>query len=496
MASQSKRVAIIGAGPSGLAAIKECLAAGLTVQCFEKAHALGGQWLYDPAPTADTHSSVYRGVILNSSRATSGFSDFPVDPARYPIYYSHKLHLRYLNEYAAHFGLEKHVRYNTSVVGCVPRADGGWEVRVRGGGGGDSGNDDKEEEALTFDAVVSGTGFAGTPAIPEYEGRDRFKGEVLHSHYYRFPSAFEGKKVVVVGLGSSAADIACEVAPLAKELTIVSRRGGWILPRFVLGKPAEAWDSRAGQTWLPASVQEYLFQVIVGHAAGKMPAELQPDHGITSQAVTLRSDFVEKLRTGVLTLRRSTVASFTETGVLLADGTAVDADAVILATGYRAVDQPHLPPGVLASRDAPAPHVDLYKMVVPPRCKGLYVLGQTELAGPANAVVEAQARFVAAIVAGRARLPGEEDMMRDVRALRRWRAAHLVDSERHTVWVEYVRYVDSLLEPLGAVPSFRRLLGRWRLFGEGSGAELAEETLLRTGAGADELSEGEKGFFL
>ncbi|KAK2044743.1 FAD/NAD(P)-binding domain-containing protein [Colletotrichum somersetense] len=519
MASQSKRVAIIGAGPSGLVAIKECLAAGLTVQCFEKAHALGGQWLYDPAPTADTHSSIYSGVILNSSRATSGFSDFPIDPARYPIYYSHKLHLRYLNEYAANFGLEKHVRYNTSVVGCVPRADGGWEVRVRSGGAGDSGDDDKEE-VLTFDAVVSGTGFAGTPAIPEYEGRDRFKGEVLHSHYYRIPSAFEGKKVVVVGLGSSAADIACEVAPLAKELTIVSRRGGWILPRFVLGKPAEAWDSRAGQTWLPANVQEYLFQVIVGHAAGKMPAELQPDHGITSQAVTLRSDFVEKLRTGVFTLRRSTVASFTETGVLLADGTAVDADAVILATGYRVVDQPHLPPGVLSSRDAPAPHVDLYKMVVPPRCKGLYVLGQTELAGPANAVVEAQARFVAAVVAGRARLPGEEEMMRDVRALRRWRAAHLVDSERHTVWVEYVRYVDSLLEPLGAVPSFRRLLGRvfssghplralrvlsavvfgfaapaqWRLFGEGSGAELAEETLLRTGAGADELSEGEKGF--
>ncbi|KAK1998926.1 FAD/NAD(P)-binding domain-containing protein [Colletotrichum falcatum] len=516
MTSQSKSVAIIGAGPSGLVAIKECLAAGLTVQCFERAHALGGQWLYDPAPTADSHSSIYAGVILNSSRSTSGFSDFPIDPARYPIYYPHRLHLRYLNEYAAHFGLEKHVRYNTSVIGCVPREEGGWEVRVRGRG--DSGNDDGEEEVLTFDAVVSATGISAKPVVPEYEGRDRFKGEVLHSHCYRVPNAFEGKKVVVVGLGSSAVDIACEIAPLAKELTVVSRRGGWVLPRFILGKAAEEWDSRASQTWLPGRVQEYLFQVILRHAAGKMPAELQPNHGITNQNITIRSDFLEKLQTGVLSLRRSTVASFTETGVLLADGTAVDADVLILATGYRVVDQPHLPPGVLASRDAPAPHVDLYKMIVPPRCRGLYVLGQTEQAGPANGVSEAQARFAAAVVAGRVRLPGEEEMMRDVHALRGWQAAHLVGSERHALTVEYVRYVDGLMAPLGAAPSTRKLLGRvftsgrplrslrvlfavifgvaapaqWRLFGEGSGADLAEETLLRTDAGAAELSEEEK----
>ncbi|EFQ31448.1 uncharacterized protein GLRG_06592 [Colletotrichum graminicola M1.001] len=490
MASQSKRVAIIGAGPSGLVAIKECLAAGLTVQCFERAHALGGQWLYEPAPTAETHSSVYAGVILNSSRAISGFSDFPIDPARYPVHYSHRLHLRYLNEYAAHFGLAKHVRFNTLVVGCVQRPDGGWEVRVRS----DNSEDGDGEEVLTFDAVVSGNGASGKPLVPEYEGRERFKGEVLHSHYYRIPSAFEGKKVVVVGLGPSAVDIACEVAPLAKELTIINRRGGWILPRSLLGKPPEAWNSRVSQ-WLPASVQECFFQLIVGLAGGKLPAELQPDHGITSQAVTIRSDFVEKLRTGVLSFRRSTIASFTETGVLLADGTAVEADA--LGTGYRIVDQPPLPPDVLASEDMPAPHVDLYKMVVSPRCRGLYVLGQTEQAGPANGVAEAQARFVAAVIAGRVRLPGEEEMMRDVRAFRRWQLAHLVDSERHAVWVEYVPYVDGLLAPLGAVPSCWKLLGRvWRLFGEGSAAELAEETVLRTDADAEELSEGEKAVFL
>ncbi|GKT59947.1 dimethylaniline monooxygenase [Colletotrichum tofieldiae] len=514
MASQSKRVAIIGAGPSGLVAIKECLAAGLTVQCFERAHALGGQWLYEAAPTAGTHSSMYAGVILNSSRSTTGFSDFPIDPARYPIYYSHELQLRYLNEYAAHFDLEKHVRFNTSVVGCAPRKDGGWEVRI---GNGRTGAD-RGDEVLVFDAVVCGTGLANKPIIPDYEGRDRFKGEVLHSQFYRTPSAYEGKKVVVVGLGSSAVDIACEVGPQAKQLTIVSRRGGWVLPRFILGKPLEAWDSRAGQTWIPASVQEYLFEKVFRHAVGKMPAELQPDHGIINQNVTVRSDFMEKLQTGVFALRRSTVASFTETGVILADGTTIDADAVILATGYHIIDQPYLPPGALASRDAPAPHVDLYKMIVPPRWKGLYVLGQAEQNGPVNPVSEAQARYIAAVIGGRIQLPGEEDMMRDVRAFRIWQQKHFINSDRHALSVEFVRYVDGLLEPLGAAPSFWKLFGRvftsgsplralkvlsavffgisapaqWRLVGEGSTTKLAEETLLRTDADAGELSEGEK----
>lgn len=115
-------------GPSGLVAIKECVAAGFSVQCFERGRAIGGQWLYEPNPGPDTHSSVYDGVILNSCRDTTGFSDFPVDPARYPIYYSHELHLRYIREYAAHSELERHVRFRAAVVGCAPTKEGGWET--------------------------------------------------------------------------------------------------------------------------------------------------------------------------------------------------------------------------------------------------------------------------------------------------------------------------------------------------------------------------------
>ncbi|KAF6816643.1 dimethylaniline monooxygenase [Colletotrichum sojae] len=514
MSSQSKRVAIIGAGTSGLTAIKELVAAGIEVQCFESASKLGGQWLYEPNPTPESHSSIYRGLVVNSCRDSSCFSDFPIDPARYPIFYPHDLHLRYIGEWAAHFDLEKHVRFGVSVVGCAPRKEGGWEVRVRS-------HDEKaeeEEEVLQFDAVICGSGLSRRPKVPEFPGREAFEGEVLHSHFYRTPTPFDGKKVVIVGLGSTAVDLACEIGPLAKELHVVNKRGAWIIPRFLLGKPAEAWNSRSSATWIPFSVQAFLYDKILAHALGPPPAVLKPDHKIMEQNPSVRGDFVEKLQSGVFSLHRANVSSFTASGVALDDGTNIDADVVILCTGYHHADLPYLPPGALAARDAPAPHVDLYKSVVPPRIKDLFVMGQVEVAGPAIPIIEAQARYVTAILTGKLQLPGEEAMMRDIADFRAWQGRHFVNSERHTMTVEYNPYIDGLLAPLGAVPSGWRLLWRvfssgrparafsvykavffeiqigaqWRLDGEGACRELAEETLIRMASGADRLSDAEK----
>ncbi|KAL0942994.1 dimethylaniline monooxygenase [Colletotrichum truncatum] len=514
MSSPTKRIAIVGAGPSGLSAIKEFTAAGFEVQCFERAHAIGGQWLYDPNPTADTHSSIYNGVILNSCREPSAFGDFPLDPARYPIFYHHSLHLRYLNEFAAHFGLLKHIQFRTTVVGCSPTSEGGWELRIRS----ENENGTEDEAVLTFDAVVCGTGLGNRPKIPEFPGRAKFKGEVFHSHYYRKPTPLEGKKVVIVGLGPTAIDLACEIGPLAKDLRIVNKRGAWVLPRFILGKPTEALNSRASATWLPFSVQAFLFKQVFNNLVGKQPAVLQPSHHIMAQNAAVRSDFTEKLKSGVFNLHRSDITSFTESGVLLDDGTTLEADVVILSTGYHHADYPFLPPGTIESKDAPAPHIDLYKHIVPPRAKNLFIMGNVEVVGPASAIIEGQARWITAVLQGTIQLPNEEDMMKDIRAFRAWQAKHFINSARHIISVELNSYVDGLLAPLGAVPSAWKLLGRvfttgkplralkvylavffeiqvsaqWRLFGAGSKTELAEETLLRVAAGKEALSDGEK----
>lgn len=238
-------------GLSGLVSLKTCLAENFDVVCFESRDTIGGQWAAQPDVVpgdASVQSSMYDGVVLNSCRDTSAFPDFPADPARYGDYFSHRQQLRYLHEYAEHFALLAHVRFRTRVLRCVPAETAakeagplGWVVAVREEG-------KAEDEVLVFDAVFVGTGHLSTPSVPEFAGRDRFRGEFLHSHYYRRPGPFERKKVALIGFGSSAVDIACELAPGAEEVHVITRRGGWVLPRYVLGKPTEAWDSKHS-TW-------------------------------------------------------------------------------------------------------------------------------------------------------------------------------------------------------------------------------------------------------
>lgn len=221
--------------------------------CFESRGEIGGQWAAQPDVTPQdapekVQSSIYDGVVLNSCRDTSALPDFPADPARYGDYFSHRHQLRYLREYAEHFGLLEHIRFKTRVLSCVPEDEGQgvgpprWRVTIRGEG-------EAAEEEVVFDALFVGAGHLSTPSIPNFAGRDAFKGEFLHSHYYRRPGPFERKKVALIGFGSSAVDIACELAPGAEEVHLITRRGGWVLPRYVLGKPTEAWDSEYLPTW-------------------------------------------------------------------------------------------------------------------------------------------------------------------------------------------------------------------------------------------------------
>jgi dimethylaniline monooxygenase (N-oxide forming) len=229
-------------GLSGLAALKECLAAGIEAVVFEARDVIGGAWAYqpfDPDTTDPTtiKSAMYDGVMLNGCRDSSSFTDFPLDPSRYGDYFSRRKMAQYLQEYAQHFALEQHIRLSTRVLDCAPKEGGagGWRVTVQ--------PDRKPAEESVFAAVCVAAGHLWSPQMPAFKGRDTFKGELLHSHYYRRPGPYAGKKVAVIGLGSAAVDIAAEIGPQASEVHIITRRGGWILPRYILGKPVEAFDS-------------------------------------------------------------------------------------------------------------------------------------------------------------------------------------------------------------------------------------------------------------
>ncbi|KAK3681273.1 flavin-binding monooxygenase-like family protein [Podospora appendiculata] len=522
MAKQT-RVAVIGAGISGLVAIKEALAAGFDVVGFDARPEVGGAWAYqdcalDDQPDA-VWSSMYQGTMLNSCRDTSSFSDFPFDPARYPDYFKHTLMLQYLNEYADHFGLRAHIRLRTTVLECVPQEDGTWAVRTQQEGV-------SESETALFDAVFACSGHLSSPMIPDFPGLKDFQGQFLHSHCYRTPAPFEGKKVAIIGFGSSAVDIACEIAPQAKELHLITRRGGWVLPRYILGKPTEALDNRATQLWIPSKVSQWLQTKLLNIVDIPSPPSLVPSHRLLEQSPTLRGDFKEKVATGLITIQRATVSTFTPTGLSLTPSlpttttpppTTIDADVIIAATGYN-LTLPYVPPSTLTSPQTPPNSVALYKLLLPAHHRNLFLLGFAETIGPLPPAAEAQARHTVALLSGRIPTPSQDEITRGIAAFHAHQAKSFVHSPRHALVTHMIAYTDGLLEPLGAAPTFGRLLGRvftsgqpwralkvlsavwfgipasaqWRLVGEGSAVELAEETVLRIASGKGELSLGER----
>ena len=202
-ASMSKTVAIIGAGASGLAAIKSCLEVGLEPTAFESDPWLGGAWMYtDLDEGKNRRSCVSYSTVTNTSKHMSCYSDFPM-PKEWPNYLKQQKYLEYFQMYAKEFGLEERIRFDTTVFDVKPATDlsqragtDRWQVYYR---------DHKQNERVEeFDFVMVCTGVNWDPRTSSIPGLDGFAGDVIHSRDYRTWKNFEGKRVVVVGMGNSA----------------------------------------------------------------------------------------------------------------------------------------------------------------------------------------------------------------------------------------------------------------------------------------------------
>ncbi|XP_077389821.1 flavin-containing monooxygenase 5-like isoform X2 [Festucalex cinctus] len=222
-----QKVAVIGAGISGLTSIKSCLEEGLKPTCFESGPDIGGLWRFKEEPEPG-RANIYESVVLNSSKERMAFSDFP-PPAELPNNMRHSEVLLYLRMYAQNFGLLQHVRFQTAVVSVRQTADfadtGQWTVETEGSDG--------RRESEVFDAVMVCTGHFNTPHLPlkHFPGIDSFNGKYFHSWEYRNSEGLRGKRVVVIGIGSSGGDIAAEISRVAEKVYLSSRSGAWVVSR-------------------------------------------------------------------------------------------------------------------------------------------------------------------------------------------------------------------------------------------------------------------------
>uniref|UniRef100_A0A671FLI6 Flavin-containing monooxygenase n=1 Tax=Rhinolophus ferrumequinum TaxID=59479 RepID=A0A671FLI6_RHIFE len=445
-----KRVAVVGAGISGLGAIKCCLEEDLEPTCFERNDDIGGLWKFQKN-ISEKMPSIYKSVTLNTSKEMMSFSDFPF-PDHFPNYMHNSKLMDYFRMYVRHFDLLKYIRFQTNVQSVRKRPDfsfsGQWDVVVE--------SDDKQE-TLVFDGILVCSGHHTDPYLPlqSFPGIEKFEGCYFHSREYKSPENFVGKTIIVVGIGNSAVDIAVELSHVAKQVFLSTRRGAWILHRvWDHGYPSDIslftrFNNFLQKIVTTEMVNNYLEKTMTSRF-NHAHYGLQPQHRPLSQAPTFSDDLPNHLISGRVQVKPN-VKEFTETAAIFEDGSREEnIDVVIFATGY-SFSFPFLDDLINVTNN----EVSLYKLVFPPELEKptLAFIGLIQPVGSVLTIAELQSRWATRVFKGLSQLPSVKDMMADIAQRKRALEKRYVKTPRHTLQVNYMEYMDEIATLVGVKPN-------------------------------------------
>ncbi|XP_063796098.1 flavin-containing monooxygenase 5-like isoform X2 [Pseudophryne corroboree] len=449
-----KRVAVIGAGCSGITAIKCCLDEGLEPTCFERTDDIGGLWRFKDVPE-EGRASIYYSVIINTSKEMMCYTDFPI-PDDFPNYMHNSKVLQYFRQYAEHFHLLKYIQLKTAVCSVKKRPDflttGQWDVVTETEG---------KQQTHVFDAILVCSGHHTTANLPlhTFPGIDKFKGTYFHSRDYKSAEPFRNKRVIVVGIGNTAVDLVVEISAVAKQVFLSTRRGSWLLNRVSdHGYPLDI----VLFTRFYSMIQEVFPSLANNYLEYKMNSRvdhdnfgLKPQHRFLSQHPTVSDDLPNRIISGKVILKTN-VKQFTETDVIFEDGTVEkDIDVVIFATGYH-FSFPFFDDSVIKVENNEVP---LYKRVFPPHLEKHTVacIGYIQPIGAIMPVSEMQTRWATRVFKGLSQLPSMNEMKMEINKRKEYNQKRYVKSDRHTIQVDYVPYMDELAEEIGCKPNIMQL---------------------------------------
>lgn len=351
--------AVIGAGPMGLACVRNLQKQGIPFTGFELHSDVGGLWDID-----NPHSTMYQTAHLISSKRMTEFEEFPMKDsvAQYPAHHELKTYFR---DFVDHFGLRQHYEFNTRVVRVEPDGDQ-WQVTTE---------HDGQQQSRTFDGVMIANGTLHTPNQPDLPGE--FTGELMHSADYRSPDVFRDKRVLIIGCGNSGADIAVDAVHHARSVDMSLRRGYYFLPKFLKGKPI---DTIGGKLKLPRPIKQRMDAALIRLVMGK-PSDFglpDPDYRMYESHPVINSLILHHLGHGDIRPRRSIDRVEGKT-VHYSDGERAEYDLILTATGYLLdypfIDRKHL--NWPEQEDAPR----LYLNMMHPDYDNLFLMGMVEATG-------------------------------------------------------------------------------------------------------------------
>ncbi len=414
-------VCIVGGGPAGLTMGRILAHLGVPFTIYERAAEIGGIWNDRAEGTP-----IYDSAHLISSRTMTEFDGYPM-PESWPDYPGRALVGAYIRAFAEDAGLMERTRLGVAVEAASP-GEGGWGVRLSDG------------TTAHYRWLVCANGATWTPREARFEGE--FDGVIRHSATYRSKEEFRGKRVLVVGGGNSGADIACDAAEAAAFAAISLRRGYHVVPKHILGKPADVFARDSPP--LPFRLRQIVFGFLLRRLVGDttklgLP---KPDHRILETHPLLNDQMLHHLRHGDLTALPA-VERLDRDGVLFADGRREKFDEIVLATGY-AWDTPYLEgldPLEEGRRRLPL-------CIFAPEREDLFLLSFVKAAGSSITLFNEMAWVIARAIETQA--AGGEKLEK----LRRLIAANnfdvmgglrMVESDRHAAYVNRDAYVRALV---------------------------------------------------
>jgi dimethylaniline monooxygenase (N-oxide forming) len=417
-------VALIGAGSSGIAVAKALHERGVPFDCFEASDRVGGNWVFG---NSNGMSAAYRDLHINTSRDRMEYSDFPM-PKDYPDYPHHSQIASYFDAYVDHFGFRDKILFRTKVERVARLDGGGYDVTT------DDGGTRRYDVAL----VANGHHWDARWPEPAFEGADTFEGEQLHAHEYVDNSIFEGRDAVILGMGNSAMDIAVESSYVARNTYLAARRGAWIVPKYLFGRPT---DQLKNDPRIPFKVRQWFMHKVIASQTGDLTRYglPEPDHKFGEAHPTVSGRILDRIQHGRVTPKPN-IRRLDGRFVEFDDGSRVAADVVVYCTGYK-ITFPFFDGDFLA---APDNHIELFRRVFHPAYPDLAFVGLLQPLGAIMPLAEAQGQWLADYLKGEYALPPAEEIAADIRADQAAMRKRYVASKRHTIQVDFDDYLFEL----------------------------------------------------
>ncbi|MEP6948353.1 MAG: NAD(P)-binding domain-containing protein [Ginsengibacter sp.] len=365
---------IIGAGPCGLAMAKALKYAQIEYAQIEADTALGGNWFH----------GVYKTVYTDVCKDVMQYPDYPM-PDSFPDFLSQSNMLRYLNQYAEEFDLKINIQFNTRAVWIQAIDDNLWKVRFHDG------------SHQTYKGVIICNGHHWDMNFPELPGN--FMGEYIHSKEYIEPDQLKNKRVLVIGSGNSAADIACEAARVSTSSVMCFRDSPWIFPKTLMGIPLARIKLRKGPKFLDPLLVKLLIKLTFGKHSSYGLAN--PNHKPFDKHPTVSEELPYYLKHGRILIKKKITKIENQT-VWFDDNTFFEFDVIVAATGFK-LSFPFLPKSLIRTENK---NLQCIGHCVYPDYKGLFFLGWQQVRGGIGTLASAFSKVIIDLI----RIEEESDL--------------------------------------------------------------------------------------